>query len=55
MTTDLDWRFRAHTLREAANYMRNRAADLLEEARRYEDLANNSDRMAERASLSNGD
>lgn len=46
MTTKEDWLFRAFTLREAANRFRDNAMKLLEDARRYEGLAENADRMA---------
>lgn len=52
MTTKDDWLFRAHTLREAANRLRNNAMQLLEDARRYEGLAESADRMALHPSLS---
>jgi hypothetical protein len=53
MTTKEDWIFRAHTLREAANHLRNSAMQLLEDARRYEGLAEGADRMATRSPQEN--
>lgn len=46
MTTKQDWLFRADTLREAAIYMRNRAAEVVVEAKRYEALAERASFMA---------
>lgn len=46
MTTREDWLFRAHTLREAANRLRNSAAQLVTDARRYEEGAEDASRMA---------
>jgi hypothetical protein len=46
VTTREDWLFRAHTLREAANRLRNSAAQLVTDARRYEEGAEDASRMA---------
>lgn len=46
MTTKDDWLFRAHTLREAANRLRFNAAQLVDEAKRYDVLAENASVMA---------
>lgn len=46
MTTREDWLFRAYTLNEAASRLRNSAAALIEDAKRYEGLAENASNMS---------